>query len=255
VLPKLRARLDEYVARGYRDVRDVPASEVSGAARVRVWRATLANRPEIQPALGEALRAIPFPRYFLDFETISRAVPVWPGTRPYQAVPFQWSVHLEKTSGDLEHFEHLDLSGEMPARALAQRLLTVLGDEGPILSYSDYERQCLRTLAQLVPMLADQLRALEPRLFDLLPLLRANYYHPAMRGSWSIKAVLPTVVPEMRYEDLGEVREGDAAQRAYQEAVHPAATPLRRHDIEQALRRYCRFDTEAMLRLVRTLSS
>jgi hypothetical protein len=255
VLPKLGARLDEYVARGYRDVRDVPASEVSGEARLRVWRATLGNRPEILTALGDALRAIPFPRFFLDFETISHAVPVWPGTRPYQAVPFQWSVHLEKTPGHLEHFEHLDLTGEMPARALAHGLLTALGDEGPILMYSDYERQCLRTLAKLVPMLADQLRALEPRLVDLLPLLRANYYHPAMRGSWSIKAVLPTVVPAMRYEDLGEVREGDAAQRAYQEAVHPATTPLRRHDIEQALRRYCRFDTEAMVRLVRALSS
>lgn len=255
VLPKLGAKLDEYVARGYRDLRDVPGSEVTGDARVRVWRATIAQQAEIAPTLREALRAIPYPRFYLDFETISEAVPVWPGTRPYQAIPFQWSVHVETSPAALEHFEHLDLSGELPVRALTQRLLTVLGREGPIITYSDYERQCLRILAQLVPMLADELRALEPRLFDLLPLLRSYYYHPAMRGSWSIKAVLPTVAPELRYENLGEVREGDAAQRAYQEAIHPSTTPLRRHDIEQALRRYCRFDTEAMVRLVRTLGS
>jgi hypothetical protein len=254
-LPKLGAKLDEYVARGYRDLRDVPESEVSGEARVRVWRATLANRAEVAPELREALRAIPYPRFYLDFETISDAIPVWSGTRPFQAIPFQWSVHAEPSPGMLEHFEHLDLSGELPVSALTERLLAALGREGPIVTYSDYERQVLRTLAQLVPMLADRLHALEPRLFDLLPLLRSYYYHPAMRGSWSIKAVLPTVVPEMRYEHLGEVREGDAAQRAYQEAIHPATTPLRRHDIEQALRRYCRFDTEAMVRLVRALGA
>ena len=250
VLPRLGPKLDEYVARGYRDVRDVPEGEVNGDARLRVWRATLGNRADILPALRSELQAIAYPRFYLDFETISDAVPIWPGTRPYQAIPFQWSVHVEKSPGALEHFEHLDLSGELPARALAQRLVAVLGHDGPIVTYSDYERQCLQTLAQLVPMLADALHALEPRLVDLLPILRNNYYHPAMRGSWSIKAVLPTVVPELRYENLGEVRAGDAAQRAYQEAIHPATTLLRRHDLEQALRRYCRFDTEAMVRLV-----
>jgi hypothetical protein len=255
VLPKLGAKLDEYVARGYRDVRDVPESEVSGEGRLRVWRATRANRAEIAPTLREALRAIPYPRFYLDFETISEAVPVWPGTRPYQAIPFQWSVEAETSPGVLEHFEHLDLSGDLPVHELTQRLLAAVGQEGPIITYSDYERQCLRTLAQLVPMLADRLHALEPRLLDLLPLLRSDYYHPAMRGSWSIKAVLPTVVPELRYDRLGEVREGAAAQRAYLEAIHPSTTPLRRHDIEQALRRYCRFDTEAMVRLVKALGS
>jgi hypothetical protein len=255
VLPKLGARLDEYVARGYRDVSDVPESEVSGEARERVWRATRANRAEIAPALRTELRAIGYPRYYLDFETIGYAVPIWPGTRPYQAIPYQWSVHVERAEGAVEHFEHLDLTGELPVRALAQHLLATLGSDGPIVTYSDYERQCLRTLAQLVPMLADHLRALEPRLVDLLPLLRSHYYHPAMRGRWSIKAVLPTVVPELRYEALGEVREGDAAQRAYLEAIHPATTPLRRHDLERALRRYCRFDTEAMLELTRKLGA
>jgi hypothetical protein len=243
------------VARGYRDVRDVPGGEVSGEARVRVWRATQANRAEIAPALRDALRAIGYPRFYLDFETVSYAVPIWPGTRPYQAIPYQWSVHAEQASGAVEHFEHLDLSGELPVGELVERLLEVLGEEGSIVTYSDYERHCLRTLAHFVPLRADRLRALESRLVDLLPLLRHHYYHPAMRGSWSIKAVLPTVVPEMHYDDLGEVREGDAAQRAYAEAVHPGTTPLRRHEIEQALRRYCRFDTEAMMRLVRRLGA
>ncbi len=253
-LPKLGARLDEYVARGYRDVRDVPEGELSGETQLRVWRATRANRAEILPALREELRAIPHPRFYLDFETISFAVPIWSGTRPYQAIPFQWSIHLENSSGALAHLEHLDLSGELPARELAQQLIAALGRHGPILTYSDYERQCLRTLADLVPMLAEPLAALEPRLVDLLPIIRRNYYHPAMRGSWSIKSVAPTVVPDLRYEELGEVREGDAAQRAYLEAIHPTTSALRRHELEQALRQYCRLDTLVMVRLVGAFS-
>lgn len=249
-LPGLGRKLDEYVARGYRDVRDVPEREVSGETRLRVWRATITGRAEIQRALRGELRAIPYPRYYLDFETVSFAVPIWSGTRPYQAIPFQWSIHVEKSPGELEHAEYLDLSGELPAREVARRLLAALAHPGPILTYSDYERRCIETLAELVPLLADLLRALEPRIVDLLPILRRNYYHPAMRGSWSIKAVLPTAVPDLRYEDLGEVREGDAAQRAYLEAIGPTTTPARKAAIEESLREYCRFDTLAMARLV-----
>lgn len=254
-LPRLGRKLDEYVARGYRDVRDVPQNEVTGETRLRVWRATVDNRPEIQSALREELRAIPYPRYYLDFETISFAIPIWPGTRPYQAIPYQWSIHVEKAPGAIEHLEYLDLSGELPARGVAQSLLKALGREGPIVTYSDYECRCIRTLAELVPMLADQLRALEPRLVDLLPIMQRNYYHPAMMGSWSIKSVLPAVVPELRYEDLGEVREGDAAERAYLEAISTTTSTLRKSEIEQSLRRYCAFDTQAMLRMVQVFEA
>jgi hypothetical protein len=254
-LPRLGRKLDEYVARGYRDVRDVPQNEVTGETRLRVWHATVDNRPEIQPALRDELRAIPYPRYYLDFETISFAIPIWPGTRPYQAIPYQWSIHVEKAPGAIEHLEYLDLSGELPARGVAQSLLKALGREGRIVTYSDYECRCIRTLAELVPMLADPLRALESRLVDLLPIMQRNYYHPAMRGSWSIKSVLPAVVPELRYEDLSEVQEGAAAERAYLEAIDPGTPTERREQIRVALLAYCAFDTQAMARLVSVLDA
>lgn len=250
-LPRLGKKLDQYVARAYRDVRDVPESEISGEEALRVWRATRSGGAEVQPGLREELRAIPYPRHYLDFETIAFAVPIWPGTRPYQAIPFQWSIHLESAAGVLEHFAHLDLSGELPARDLARRLVRALGTSGPVLTYTDFEARCIRTLAGLVPELADALRALESRLLDIQPIIKRSYYHPAMLGSWSIKAVLPTVVPGMRYEEAGEVQEGMAAQRAYLEAIQPATTPARREEIARALSRYCAFDTEAMVRIVR----
>jgi len=250
VLPRIGAKLDEFVARGYRDLRDVPEEEVSGENRIRVWRSTINNRVEIDPGLREALRAIPFPRYYLDFETIEFAVPIWPGTRPRQAIPFQWSLHVEKGPGAIEHLEFLDVSGELPAARLTQALIAALGDVGPICSYSGYERQCVETLVTLVPSLAGPLNALLPRLVDLLPVFRRNYYHPGMKGSWSIKKVLPTVVPELSYDGLGEVADGEAAQRAYLEAIDPATSPVRRSHIASLLLAYCRFDTHAMVRLV-----
>jgi len=254
-LPRLGKKLDDYVARGYKDVRDVPESEVSGEDARRVWSATIANRVEVRPELREELREIPYPRYYLDFETIAFAVPIWAGTRPYQAIPYQWSVHIEASASSIAHFEYLDLSGDLPVEGVARSLIEALGNEGPILSYGNYELQCIKTLATLVPELADRLHALEPRLVDLLPIIKRNYYHPAMHGSWSIKAVLPTVVPEMRYEDLGEVQEGDAAQRAYLEAISPTTSPPRKSEIAQSLRQYCAFDTQAMLRMVQVFEA
>lgn len=254
-LPNSRKRLDEYVARGYCDLRDVPEAELPGAEALRVWRATHAGCAEVDPALREELRALAYPRYYLDFETITPSVPLWAGTRPNQAIPYQWSIHVESAPGVLEHLEHLDLTGEMPARSVAQSLLRALGTRGPILTYSNYEEQCLRTLAALARELAVELHAIESRLVDLLPIVKRNYYHPAMQGSWSIKNVLPTVVPEMRYEDLGEVQEGQGAERAFLQAIDSATSPQRKEETRRALLAYCAFDTEAMVRLVRAFDA
>ncbi|HEY7379257.1 MAG TPA: DUF2779 domain-containing protein [Steroidobacteraceae bacterium] len=250
VLPRSDKQLDEWIAKGYRDVRDIPEAEVAGETRLRIWRATLAGRAETGPGLREALRAIPFPRYYLDFETIDFAVPIWAGTHPRQAIPFQWSIHVETEPGVIEHLEFLDVTGEFPVVALAQRLIAALGSSGAIVSYSSYEYGCIERLAALVPSLALPLQALLPRIVDLLPLFRREYYHPAMQGSWSLKALLPAVVPGLRYERLGEVTDGESAQRAYLEATDPSTSMLRKAQIVRSLLDYCRFDTHAMVLLV-----
>lgn len=254
-LPRTGKRLDEYVARGYRDLREVPEEELGSVDAIRVWHATRAGRVEVNPALRAELRAIAYPRYYLDFETIQPSVPIWSGTRPGQAIPYQWSIHRELASGALEHREYLDLSGELPSRGVAQSLVEALGTEGAIFTYTTFERTVIERLAAFVPELADALHALIPRLLDLHPIIKRNYYHPAMHGSWSIKKVLPTVVPEMRYEHLGEIREGQGAERAFLEAIGATASLIRREEIHLALLAYCRFDTEAMVKLVRAFSS
>ncbi len=206
--------------------------------------------PQIGAALRELVRALPFPRYYLDFETIGQAVPVFAGTRPYEPLPFQWSCHVETAPGELAHREFLDTSGTAPMRAVAESLLAALGTAGPILVYTDYERRVLDGLATRFGDLAPALTAAIGRLVDLHPPTREHYEHAALNGSWSLKAVLPTVVPGLDYTRLGEVRDGLAAQRAYVEASAPGTAPARRDELRKALLDYCRQDTLALVRLV-----
>ncbi len=108
----------------------------------------------------------------------------------------------------------------------------------------------LHELAARYGDLAAGLRSLAERIVDLHPIMRRHYYHPAMHGSWSIKAVLPTLAPELSYETLGAVRDGLAAQTAYLEAIDPKTPAARRAALRRALLDYCRHDTLALVRLV-----
>jgi hypothetical protein len=165
-------------------------------------------------------------------------------------LPFQWSCHIERRRGELEHAEFLDFRAEPPMRSVAESLLATLGTEGPIVVYTPYERRMLNELAARYADLAPGLVALAARIVDLHPPTRQHYYHPAMRGSWSIKAVLPTVAPDLSYETLGEVRDGLAAQTAYFEAIAAGTSEPRRAALRRALLEYCRYDTLALARLV-----
>ena len=92
------------------------------------------------------------------------------------------------------------------------------------------------------------------RLFDLLPVVRNHYYHRDMRGSRSIKSVLPTIGAGLDHASLGEVRDGTAAQAAYAECIAPATAPARRRELEEGLRRYCAMDTLGLVELARFLA-
>ena len=234
---------------GIDDIRDVPPGFLGNETQERVRRVTAAGAPELRPAAGETLRALPFPRYYFDFETVSFAVPA----RPYQPLPFQWSCHVESAPGVIEHREFLADGAGPPMRQCAETLLEALGDSGPVLVYTSYEAGVLKTLAEMFPDLAPPLGAVIERLFDLHPLVKANYYHPDMLGSWSLKAVLPTIGAELDYAALGEVQEGGAASEAFVEIMAPETQAQRRAVLRQDLLRYCELDTLAMLRLSQAL--
>lgn len=251
-----KTKLGAWVNVGCRDIRDVDRESITNADQQRIHRVTCTGKPEVLEGWRTEIDALAYPRYYLDFETISPAVPFWPGTRPYKAVAIQWSCHIEDgptddSSESLRQEKFLDLSGDPPMRPLAEHMIECLGESGPILMYTKYEKTVIMELMALFPDLADPLSKLIDRLVDLHPIVKNHYYHPKMLGSWSIKSVIPTMFPHMSYSELEGISEGIAASDGYLEAIDPNTTAKRKAKLEEQLLRYCKFDTEAMVEIVR----
>jgi CRISPR/Cas system-associated exonuclease Cas4 (RecB family) len=251
-LPRIQAKaLKAFIAEGgVKDLRDVP-DELLNERQQRVKSCTLKDEPWFDAeGARDALTWLEQPTYFLDFETIQFAVPIWKGTRPYQQIPFQFSLHLISSDGTLSHSDFLDLSGEDPSRRLAEALLDCCGEKGVIFAYNAaFERTRIKELADQFPELRDRLLSLKERVFDLLRVAERNYYNPIQQGSWSIKAVLPAVAPDLNYEALGGVQNGGMAMDAFLEAIDPACGLLRKEEIKRQLLAYCCLDTLAMVRV------
>jgi len=242
-------------AEGLEDLQRVPAGRIANGLLQRIHAATTSGKPYHDRAgAARAMQGWAWPRYFLDFETIAPPVPVWLGTRPYGQNPFQFSCHLAARDGSVQQRDFLDLSGHNPSRACAEALLAAIGPVGAIVAYNaSFERRCIAALAAQFADLAPRLRQLEQRVVDLLPVVKQNFYHRDMRGSFSIKAVLPTLVPKLRYEDLGGVHSGSMAQLAYTEATAPGCSAARKAQLAEQLTAYCTLDSLAMVELAQAL--
>ncbi len=240
---------DDLRSKGFDDALEVP-DEYLNETQQRIQRVSQTGVAELTHEAADTLAELPYPRYYLDFETINLAVPRWALTSPYSTqVPFQWSCHTEQAAGQLQHAMFLDVSGNDPRRACAETMIAALGTDGPVFVYFQaFEKGRIAELAALFSDLAPALHAINERIVDLWPLARVSYYHPAMRGSWSIKAVLPTIAPELDYTQLA-VGHGGAAQDAYREILHPSTQDAVKQELTQGLRDYCTLDTLAMVRL------
>jgi hypothetical protein len=211
------------------------------------------GEPFLDSRAAEELGQLGWPRYYFDFETLAPAVPVFADTNPYKAQAFQWSCHIEHQNGELEHEEFLADGKEPPMRACAESLIEVLGKSGPVFMYSNYERTVIRGLARLFPDLCVPLNALVDRLFDLYPVTKDYFYHPDMRGSWSIKSVLPAITTGLDYRDLTIVSSGMMAEPIFLEMIDKGTTDARKSELRIALLAYCERDTLAMVKLAHYL--
>jgi hypothetical protein len=221
----------------------------------RIVRATRSGDPDHDvEGARRAIEGWSYPRAWLDFETIAFAVPRWIGTRPYQQVPFQFSVHVEEADGVIVHHEFLSLDGTDPRRACAEALIAAIPADTTIIAYNaPFEKGVLRDLAALFPDLKAAMLSMAEQTVDLLPVTRNHWYHRDQRGSWSIKAVLPTMT-SLDYNSL-DVKDGTDAQEAYLEAIRPDTTAERRALLGQSLKEYCAQDTWAMVAMTRFLSA
>lgn len=251
ILPNGRKLITDLQGAGIEDVRDIPDGVLKNQRHITVWRATRDNKPFISPELQAEFAKLQYPRFYLDFETINFVLPRWAGTRPYQQLPFQWSCHIERKGVALEHREFLDISGNAPMRDFAENLIATLEDDGPVIVYGAFESTVLKGLVAFCPDLEGPLNGIIDRLVNLLPWLQNYYYHPAMKGSWSIKAILPTIAPHLDYSQLVEVQNGTLAQLAYIDIINPETDPAEREQKIHNLLKYCELDTQAMVEVVK----
>lgn len=252
---KLGRRALELDEQGYETIHDIPEEMPLGPIQDRQCRAVRENRLVVEPTLPHALAQCVAPLAFLDFETVGLAIPVWNGCHPYDPVPVQFSCHVEGAEGRVAHHEWLADGPEDPRPALAARLVRACASARTLVAYNaSFERQGLEHLAEAVPALARPLRALAARLVDLLPVIRDHVYHPDFGGSFSLKRVLPALVPELRYDDLA-INDGALASLELERLLFGGAalTGEARTELRGALLRYCQQDTWGLVRIFRLL--
>lgn len=250
---KLRSRLEEA---GIETIEDLP-EEFEGLSPLhrRIRAGVHTGKPFLDGRRAqEVLRGARHPLRFLDFETFNPGLPLFPGTHPYDVLPFQWSAHRVSKAGKVDHAGFLHEGREDPRPAFAASLAEALsGDRGTVFIYSPYEKRVLRETAEAVPEHRKALLAIAERAVDLEPVVRECYYHPAQHGSFSLKAVLPAMVPDLGYGDL-EIASGGVASAAFADLVEGRHPPEEVARVRTALLRYCARDTEALVGIYRCLA-
>ncbi|MBX7492041.1 DUF2779 domain-containing protein [Qipengyuania sp. 1NDW9] len=256
LLPRTGKRLAEnYEAKGLKELTELNPGELKNSLHERIRRATASGEAfHDRDRARELTKGWSFPRTYLDFETVSSAIPRWLGTKPFQQIPFQFSAHIENVNGAIKHRDFLSLDDQDPRREFAEKLLAAVPREGAIITYNaTFERTRIRELAARFDDLSSALRQLADRVVDLEPVARSCWFHRDQKGSWSIKAVLPTIPAAISYSELA-VQDGMAAQRVFLEAVELPNSSKQKADHGLALREYCAMDTWAMVELLRHLT-
>lgn len=206
------------------------------------------------PAISEFLDTISYPLYHLDFETMQPAIPEFKGTKPYQQIPFQYSLHIQnEPCGPVEHKEFLAVSGTNPLRDIAEALVRDIPMGACSLAYNKaFEQTRLKELAAMFPDLSDHLLSIRDGMVDLdVPFRQKDYYTKAMQGSYSIKYVLPALFPddpELDYHSLEDVHNGGEAMTIFPKIQF--MEPDEQARVRKNLLKYCCLDTYAMVKVL-----
>jgi Domain of unknown function(DUF2779) len=242
-------------ALGIESISLIPAGFPLTSKQIIIRDATASGQPYVAPDLAGLLRSCGPPACYLDFEAMMPPIPLYEGTRPYQTIPFQWSLHASDGDGVLHHREFLAEGEGDPRKLFTETLIDALvAFDGPILVYSAYEKSRLKELAGEFSNLSESLNALIARLVDLLPIVRGAVYFPEFRFSNSIKSVAPALCPGFGYDNLEGVADGGAASAAFLQLASGYLTVLDGIDhLRAALLAYCKRDTLAMVEVHRAL--
>jgi len=247
-----KAKGFDLLKRGVTRLAEITDDEALTANQQIQRRAAVTRKAHIDcDAVKNFLSRMEYPLHFLDFESFMTAIPLLDGVRPYQQVPFQFSLHVVAApDAEPAHHGFLAEGRNDPRRAFIDTLVSVLGDQGSIVVYNaSFEVGRLRECAELFPEFQPWLATVERRIVDLLEPFRAfAYYHPAQRGSASIKSVLPALTGTS-YENL-EIGDGGTASHEFVRVSFSDVAEVERQQVRSNLEEYCSLDTRGMILLV-----
>ncbi|NQU78622.1 DUF2779 domain-containing protein [Candidatus Woesearchaeota archaeon] len=236
---------------GITDIKDIPNDYNLNPKQLIQKNAVTTGQTHIdKEAIKSFVQGLEYPIYYLDFETINPAVPLFDNTRPYQQIPFQFSLHIEQEDNSIEHHEFLHNNNTDPRPAFITALKNVLGNSGTIIAFNQsFEISRLRELSETFPEYKEWYNHLLPRFIDLIvPFRNFDYHNPKQKGSNSLKAVLPAVT-EKGYDNL-EINNGGDASLAYLDMICGDMTPEKKEKTRKNLLKYCCLDTEGMVWIV-----
>ena len=242
-------------ARGYTTIDQLPPELTPNPIADRQRRAVQSGRLIVEGDLARALEVFEPPLAFLDFETVQPAIPVWNGCRPYDQIPAQFSCDRRALDGTIVHHEWIAEGPGDPRPELAAHLVAACRGARTVVAYNmEFERRGIEVLAAAAPEHRRELAGIAERLADLWPVLRNHVYHPAFGGSFSLKAVLPALVPELSYQGL-EVAGGTSASFEITRLMFGGArlAPGEPERLRSALRDYCALDTCGLMVLLERL--
>jgi len=246
----------ELYGSGVLSIADIPAGyKLNDKQRIQC-ACVVSGTPYVDKnAVRQFLADLQYPLYFLDFETIGTVIPLFDGTRPYQNIPFQFSLHVQETaSGEVRHFAFLAEGRRDPRPELMASLSKIIGNSGSVVAYNkSFEENVLLDLGKAFPEYAGWASGVVSRLLDLIvPFRGFHYYHPSQKGSASLKSVLPAITGQ-GYEEM-PIASGDDASLAFLTITFEDVTAEEAARIREELLAYCKMDTEGMVKIVERLN-
>ena len=264
IIPNLGNRLQkEWLPRGVFDLRELPAEALANVRHRRIQRCHQRNEEWIDPNLVREINGFEWPRYFIDFETVQQGVPLISDTRPYEAFPFQFSVHKWEYQDQVlslaEGQSFLEFSEEGMDRRFLISLIDALGTSGPIFTHnssteiSAMEKLAVRKDCSDLRPLIDKIVS---RVIDTVSMMRNGFYNPIMMGSYSLKKIVKVLPGAIDYSNASEdVGDGGAAMIKWFEYTDPECNPEKKLQIRDGLKKYCAQDTLNLYHLFRYIGS
>ncbi|MBI9045527.1 MAG: DUF2779 domain-containing protein [Anaerolineaceae bacterium] len=240
----------QLLEQGILDIKDVPDTFKINVKQRTIVDVAKTNEKYIdREAIKREFENFAYPSYFLDYETFISAIPMCDGYHPQQQMVFQYSLHkMESIDGGIVHTEHLSVTKDDPSTSLVEQLRNDIGDTGTVFVwFKPFEMTRNKELAVIHPDYADFFNDLNERIYDLGDIINNGFYlHPGFKGSWSIKNVMPVMVPELSYKEM-EIGKGDEAMMAWWNLVNNDMSADEAENTKSDLRKYCELDTWAMV--------